>query len=270
MFPVKRTKRNTVAEENEKLITTTKEDDLPPLIIADNVDENSNLVSRPTKTNLVGDKLQEILGIYLFKDFRFLNISAGIALIFTVSINFSLLFPLFLKNSANLSIEQTAFAMTILATGDVFSRLTLPIITDRLKLSARVTLFTAVIILMFIRAALAESQSYQEILILSGAFGYVRASTVVNQSLCLAEYCKDPQLLSSALGLTMILKAISVISIGQFLGYTRDLTNSYRTSLHIQNAILGIVVMAWLCEFLFKRIRKWRLNKKKKGYELLT
>lgn len=235
----------------------------------DPVDENSNLLQNKANSpssNKVLEKLQELLGIRLLGDLSFLNISGGIALIYTVSINFSLLFPFFLQDTANLSRGDTALAMSILASGDVLSRLTLPIVTDRFKISARVTLLVGLALLICIRSVLAETQSPYQILIFSWIFGYIRAATVVNQNLCLAEYCSDQKVLSSALGLTMILKACAVITIGQLLGYTRDLTKSYSTSLHLQNVVLAIVVILWAIELICQR----RRNVSKEGFERLA
>lgn len=219
------------------------------------VDENSNLIKNE-KPNYLAEKLQQLFGVHLLKDLSFVNISAGIALIYTVSINFSLLFPYYLRETAGLSRLDTALAMTVLASGDVLSRLTVPILTDRLKVSARVTLLYGLIFLIIVRSILAESDSRNQVLAFSFAFGYVRATTVVNQNLCLAEYCEDHRLLSSALGLTMILKAIAVITVGQLLGYMRDLTNSYTTSLHMQNVALVVVVICWSSELVYKGTRK--------------
>lgn len=255
--PVKSTKKDLVdAEETQKLLKCDIKESGEEIL-----DENSNLLDKDKSRldpvtspgNYVWDKLQDILGIRLLNDPSFVNISAGIALVYTVSINFSLLYPYYLQETAQLSRSDTALAMTILASGDVLSRLTVPIITDKFKISARVTLLCGLILLIVIRSILAESQSMQQLLIFSCTYGYIRATTVVNQNLCLAEYCTDTKLLSSAVGLTMILKAAAVISVGQLLGFTRDLTNSYKISLHLQNVALAVVVLFWGCEIICKR-----------------
>jgi hypothetical protein len=75
--------------------------------------------------------------------------------------------------------------------------------------------------------------------------------TVVNQNLTISEYCQlqgCEEKLAPALGLNMVTKAIFVITLGQFLGWTRDLTQSYSLCLHAQNACLVVVVVLWTSE----------------------
>lgn len=52
---------------------------------------------------------------------------------------------------------------------------------------------------------------------MSAVYGYVRAATVVNQNLTISEYAA-PDKLSSSLSLTMIMKGVFVMTIGQLLG----------------------------------------------------
>lgn len=107
--------------------------------------------------------------------------------------------------------------MTILAVADLTSRLTLPTITDRLKLSCRIVFLIGAILITILRAILAETLARPKLIIMSAVYGYIRAVTVVNQNLTIAEYANHDKL-SSALGLNMIAKGISVMLIGQFLG----------------------------------------------------
>lgn len=252
LLPTKSQRKDSEQEVKKLLEQETLEDV--------DVDENSNLLKKgeelKSDDSFITEKLQEMFGIKLLGDKIFLNIAIGIALIYTVSINFSLLFPYYLQEAALLSRSDTALAMTVLATGDVLSRLTVPIFTDKYKISARTTLLVGISLLIVARSFLAEAGSLSEIIIISGAFGYIRATSVLNQSLSLAEYFSDNKQLSSAVGLTMILKAIAVITVGQLLGLMRDLTKSYTLSLHLQNAVLLVVVISWSAELIYKRCSK--------------
>lgn len=107
--------------------------------------------------------------------------------------------------------------MTILAAADLASRLTLPTITDRLKLSCRVVFLIGAILVTIMRALLAETLARPKLLIMSAVYGYIRAATVVNQNLTISEYASQDKL-SGALALNMIAKGISVMLIGQLLG----------------------------------------------------
>lgn len=104
-----------------------------------------------------------------------------------------------------------------IATFDLASRLTLPAITDRLKISCRVIFLVGAILLTISRAILAETSNRTSLIIMSAVYGYVRAATVVNQNLTISEYAA-PDKLSSSLSLTMIMKGVFVMTIGQLLG----------------------------------------------------
>lgn len=105
----------------------------------------------------------------------------------------------------------------VLATFDLASRLTLPTITDRLKISCRVIFLVGAILLTATRAILAETSNRNNLIVMSAIYGYVRAATVVNQNLTISEYSTQDKLASS-LSLTMIMKGICVMTIGQLLG----------------------------------------------------
>lgn len=113
------------------------------------------------------------------------------------------------------------------ATFDLASRLTLPAITDRLKISCRVIFLIGAILLVISRGILAETSNRTSLIIMSAVYGYVRAATVVNQNLTISEYAA-PDKLSSSLSLTMIMKGVFVMTIGQLLGklYQRLTKNS--------------------------------------------
>lgn len=145
--------------------------------------------------------------------------------------------------------------MSVLAAFDLLSRLTFHFFTDRLKLSHRSTFMIGTLTLGIVRSTLAEQTDYTLIVITCAVFGYFRAFTVVNQVLTISEFCTHfyPQKLAGALGLNMIIKGISVILIGQLLGWIRDFSGSYAVSLHTQNFLLSIVMIVWIIELTWYR-----------------
>ncbi|XP_059609274.1 monocarboxylate transporter 12 isoform X2 [Phlebotomus argentipes] len=227
----------TACQEHEKLLATD-----PPL-----------QKNRPAQST--SEKLKKSMDLSLLKDLSFLNISLGVAMAYTSSINFSMLFPYFLQFSAGLDRKDVAMCMSLLAAMDLASRLTLPTLTDRFRISCRMIFLVGAVLLIGVRATLAETSHRTSLLIISGLYGYIRAATVVNQNLCVSEHCTQEKL-AGALGLVMIAKGISVISLGQLLGWVRDVTGSYRFSLHMQNVLLVIVVIFWLPEVIWKRLRR--------------
>lgn len=107
--------------------------------------------------------------------------------------------------------------MSILAAADLLSRLTLPTVTDKMKVSCRVTFLIGAILLTLTRATLAETSDRNGLIIMSAIYGYVRAATVVNQNLTISEYTSQDKL-AGAIGLNMVTKGFLVITVGQFLG----------------------------------------------------
>lgn len=81
-------------------------------------------------------------------------------------------------------------------------------------------------------------------------FGYLRATSVVNQVLILSDYCSKhyPGKFSSVYGLNMIIKGIFVMIIGQTQGYLRDTLIGYEFCFHIHNIFLIFVLIIWLIE----------------------
>lgn len=128
----------------------------------------------------------------------------------------------YLQETANLSRSDTALCMSILAAADLASRLTLPTITDKLKVSCRMIFLIGAILLTCTRAILAETADRYQLIIISAIYGYVRAATVVNQNLTISEYTSQDKL-AGALGLNMITKGFLVITVGQFLGKNKIL-----------------------------------------------
>lgn len=147
--------------------------------------------------------------------------------------------------------------MSILAGFDLISRLTFHFFTDNLKLSHRSLFMIGTLSLGIVRSVLAELTNYTALMITCAVFGYVRALVVVNQMLSIAEFCTKfcPEKLPGALGLNMIIKGITVVSIGPIFGMIRDLSNSYTLSFHSQNMLLSIAMIIWIAELMwFKRI----------------
>lgn len=184
------------------------------------------------------ERIARAFDLDLLCDLQFVSIAIGLSLAYTASINFSMLLPYFLQEEGGLSRSDCALCMSVLgefnkrffdiffqffilssllASFDLASRLTLPAITDRLKVSCRVIFLIGAILLTVSRAILAETTDRTSLIVMSAIYGYVRAATVVNQNLIISEYAAQDKLASS-LSLTMVMKGVFVMTIGQFLG----------------------------------------------------
>lgn len=101
--------------------------------------------------------------------------------------------------------------------------------------------------------------------------GYTRAAVVINQNLTVSEYCSETSKLPGALGLNMVAKGIVVLSIGQmfgkiniinwisftrfyFLGWVRDYFQSFVLCIHVQSAVMVLVVLTWSVDILINKL----------------
>lgn len=149
----------------------------------------------------------------------------------------------------NLNRSDTAFCMSVLAAGDLLSRLTLPSLTDHFRMTSRNIFLAGCAMLLVARSTLALLTDRSALLIMCGTYGVVRAATIVNQGLVVADYVGNGRgALAGALGLSACSRGACVLAIGQVLGWIRDATGSYALCLHAQNALLVIVLFAWSTE----------------------
>lgn len=97
-------------------------------------------------------RLVQILDLTLLMDFVFVHIILGLALVYTSGVAFSMLFPFFLQEGILLSRSNTALCMSLLSGCDILSRLTIPLITSRLKIGCRMTFLVGAALLAFARS----------------------------------------------------------------------------------------------------------------------
>uniref|UniRef100_A0A1I8PHN5 Major facilitator superfamily (MFS) profile domain-containing protein n=1 Tax=Stomoxys calcitrans TaxID=35570 RepID=A0A1I8PHN5_STOCA len=199
----------------------------------------------------VCQRLVEAMDLELLKDPIFWSIIIGMALVYTSTINFTMIFPSFLQDSVGYSTKTTATCMSIMAGADIICRLLLPCITDKLKIPYRVIFLLGTVGLLISRAALAESMDFVSIVVMSIFTGMTKSATVLNNNLTISGHVR-PEKLPGGLGLNMIAKGVLVISVGQVLGWIRDFTNSYVLCLHAQNALLLFVICVWTPEMCYK------------------
>ncbi|XP_005179500.2 monocarboxylate transporter 9 [Musca domestica] len=214
----------------------------------------------------------EAMDLELLKDPIFLSIIIGMALVYTSTINFTMIFPSFLQDSVGYTTKTTATCMSIMAGADIICRLLLPCITDKLKIPYRVIFLLGTVGLLISRAALAESVDLTSIIVMSIFTGMTKSATVLNNNLTISGHCK-PEKLPGGLGLNMIAKGVLVISVGQLLGWVRDFTKSYVLCLHAQNALLLFVICVWTPEMFYRYrlyLKEKRLQRLQEGEETHT
>jgi len=208
----------------------------------------------------MAQRVVQAMDLELLKDLVFWSIIVGMALVYTATINFTMIFPGFLGQTAKLNSQYVAFCMSVVAGADIVCRLLLPIITDHLRIPYRVVFLIGIAGLFVARCVLAESQSLPVIISMSVLTGMMKSATVINNNLTISAHCRADKL-AGGLGLSMMSKGLIVITVGQLLGWVRDYADSYIICLYVQGAILLLVVMVWTPEIFYRHRRQRRATK---------
>ncbi|KAL7049968.1 hypothetical protein ACKWTF_003922 [Chironomus riparius] len=168
--------------------------------------------------------------------------------------DFTLILPFFLQETAKLDTTQTAMCLSVLATFDLTSRVTFHFITDRTSLSSRQILVIGIVCLGILKTILTFLTTYMSILITCSIYGYFRAIVLVNQILAISEHCTKyhPKRFAGALGLNMLFCGISVVTFGQLFGTFRDYFNDFSYSFYLEDIFVTFILSIWLIEYFYR------------------
>ncbi|KAH8410995.1 hypothetical protein KR222_005647 [Zaprionus bogoriensis] len=211
--------------------------------------EQDSLCSR------MSHRLAQAMDLELLQDLVFWSIIVGMALVYTATINFTMVFPSFLKHTAGLDSQLVASCMSVVAGADIMFRLLLPCLTDRLRIPYRVVFLLGTAGLLLARLLLAGTTNLPVIVAMSVLMGMTKSATVINNNLTISAYCRSEKL-AGGLGLSMISKGVIVITVGQLLGWIRDYTTSYVVCLYAQSVVLLVVVLVWTPEIYYRYHRQ--------------
>lgn len=211
-----------------------------------------------TLCSKMGHRLAQAMDLELLKDIVFWSIILGMALVYTATINFTMVFPNFLKETAGLDSKLVATCMSVVAGADIVCRLLLPCITDRLRIPYRVVFLLGTAGMLIARVWMAGTTELPIVFAMSVLTGMTKSATVINNNLTISAHCRADKL-AGGLGLSMISKGVIVITIGQLLGWIRDYADSYAICLYAQSALLFLVVLVWSPE-IYYRFKKQKQN----------
>ncbi|ALC41308.1 CG8389, partial [Drosophila busckii] len=220
-----------------------------------------------TLCSRMGHRIVQAMDLELLKDIVFWSIIVGMALVYTATINFTMVYPAFLKNTAGFDSKLIASCMSVVAGADIVFRLLLPCLTDRLRIPYRVVFLLGTVGMLAARVQLAETTSLPVIIAMSVLTGLAKSATVINNNLTISAHCRAEKL-AGGLGLSMITKGVVVITVGQLLGWIRDFSNSYVSCLYAQTALLLLVALVWTPEiyYRFRRQQKHLRNSMETTY----
>ncbi|KAF5308921.1 hypothetical protein FQR65_LT00003 [Abscondita terminalis] len=258
--PVKWHMKTTELLDSEKQPLLTKDIRRPRCSTEKSDNDEVLLYEENTESKTCLKKVADFFNFELLKDWRFLHIIIGLALVYTCTVAFNMLLPFFLQNCVGLTRAETALCMSLLSGADIISRCTLPFITKCLHISHRTTFLIGSVIWAVFRSVLAQQTKLDVIIGLCILCGYIRAATVVTQNLAVSEYCLDSSKIPSAVGLNMVAKGIAVLGVGQLLGWVRDYTQSYIICIHAQSSVILFVGLTWAIDMLISRVNRKKIS----------
>ncbi|XP_046994385.1 monocarboxylate transporter 5-like [Schistocerca americana] len=205
-------------------------------------------VIKATKKRSYWRRVINFMDLDLLKDPIFLNILFGLSIFYVAELNFKMIVPFFLAN-LGYSKSDTAFYLSMTAVADIFARVVLPPICDRIKVQRRSVFMIATVFLGLARSALAEQTEYAPLMVALVMNGFLRGAALINFNLTISEYCSLEKL-PAGFGLHMVGKGIFIVALGPVLGVIRDATGSYPLCIHAQTVCVFLCIIAWGIEYI--------------------
>ncbi|XP_055910495.1 uncharacterized protein LOC129944858 [Eupeodes corollae] len=211
-----------------------------------------NNLDCPEEKSSIFKKLVDIFDLSLLKDFGYVNIVMGLTLMNMINMNFHYLTP-FILTEFGLNSLQIATAMTVEALSAFAGKILLVLIVGKVKCDSKIWLIGGCLALNLGKMILAMNRNYIVVLVCFGWIGFSYSVFLIFWILIMPSYVPLKRL-PAAIGLQRLIMGISNFVIGPFIGLVRDAIG-YSGVIHIMNAIIVFVVIAWLSEDVIKRRR---------------
>ncbi|XP_055842644.1 monocarboxylate transporter 6-like [Episyrphus balteatus] len=205
------------------------------------------------KISTIFEKIVVIFDLNLLKDFGYVNIVLGLTFMNIIQMNFHYLTP-FILNEFGLSNNRIAAAMTVEAICAFITKFLIVFFVTRLKCDNKICLILGCLAMALGRTVLVYSRNNIVVMICFGWIGFSAAIFLVFWILILPSYVPLNRL-PAAIGLQRLIMGICNLIIGPFIGLIRDATN-YASILHIMNVLIGIVIISWIGEDIYKKRRR--------------
>ncbi|XP_058985815.1 monocarboxylate transporter 6-like isoform X2 [Musca domestica] len=196
--------------------------------------------------------MQKIIAFFdldLLKDFTFVNLALGMAIMMFGEINFSVLTP-FILNSFGYTDKQISMAMSCLAGMDIGVRFLSPFVLEKVKLSNSVLFAIGIIIVSIGRWIVTITSSYNVILAVFILVGFGKGFRIIFSPLIIPSYVPLKRL-PAASGLQLIFSSITSFTLGPLLGMITD-SFGYAVTIHCINALSFLMLIFWLMEYLIR------------------
>ncbi|XP_058985802.1 monocarboxylate transporter 9-like [Musca domestica] len=195
-------------------------------------------------------KIIEFFDLDLLKDFTFVNLALGMAIMMFGDMNFTVLTP-FILNSFGYTDKQISIGMSCLAGVDIGVRFLSPFVLENVKLSNSVLFAIGIIIVSIGRWIVTITSSYNVILASFILLGFGKGFRIIFSPLIIPSYVPLKRL-PAASGLQMIFSSITSFTLGPLLGMMTD-SFGYAVTIHCINALSFLMLLFWLMEYLIRR-----------------
>ncbi|XP_058985805.1 monocarboxylate transporter 9-like [Musca domestica] len=188
----------------------------------------------------------------LLRDFTFVNLAVGMAIMMFGEINFSVLTP-FILNSFGYNDRQISLAMSLLSGMDIIVRFFGPFALEKVKLSNSVLFAIGILIVMIGRLLVTLTNSFEVVLMLFVVIGFGKGFRMLFAPLIVPSYVPLNRL-PAASGLQLIITSITSFTLGPLLGSITD-KFGYAVTIHCMNALTCLMLLFWLLEYLIRSRR---------------
>ncbi|CAG9091044.1 hypothetical protein JYU34_009558 [Plutella xylostella] len=200
-------------------------------------------------------KFVAFFDLTLLTDPIFVNILCGLSIAACVETNFSLLFPIIMKDLMHFETADIAKIMAVIGFSDTLFRLVAPFIGEWCHKPPRVMYMIALLMIVFTRTIMLFTSTFMGMLFVAVAIGITKGVRTVYMNIVIPTYVPLERL-PFASGIQMLVNGITIISIGSLLGRIREVSGSYVMPIIVLNIVSLITVILWCGEFLYFRWTK--------------
>ncbi|CAH2102202.1 unnamed protein product [Euphydryas editha] len=219
-------------------------------IVENNVNTEENVEDQ--KSSVIKAVVFSILDVSLFKTFVLSNACVGMSLVVFVENAFSMLLPQALY-AMGCNEDDVAFSLSLSAMGDLATRFFFIFTSSWLLKIGSHEIYVIGLVLSFIaRIGMLWSVNKLVMVIFIAIMGVSRCSIATLVQVVIAD-AVEPEKFSSAMGLFLLLFGFFNLVVGPIVGAIRDLTDSYSTAFYILTSCMGIVILFWTIELIYKK-----------------
>jgi hypothetical protein len=146
---------------------------------------------------------------------------------------------------------QIGFVLSVSAIADLATRLTFHSFTEKLNISNKISFLFGIVGFSILKCFLGNLIDFYSFIGVCFAMGVFKSFINVHYLLVISEFCSKtfPRKLSSALSLSLIVNTFFILIFGQLLGLSRMINESYVLSFYLENLLVLVVFIVWICTY---------------------